>query len=72
MDKKIRLPKEGFLDETEAEGVLPTDTDVEGHLAGHPDDFTGLPPPPGIGTRSGGHGGEVRDGDDAGPLSHRK
>ena len=62
MDKRIKLPKEAFLDETEAEGqgLTPTDQDVEGHLAGTPDEFTVLTPPPGIGSgRSPGHGGEA-------------
>lgn len=64
MDKKINLPKGQFIDETDAEGpkLFPTDDDVEGHGKPTPEDFTVLPPPPGIGP---GHGGELHDtGDD--------
>jgi hypothetical protein len=60
VDKKIRLPRENFIDDKDAEGLvsLPTDDDVEGHAS----DFTVLPPPPGFGlNRSPGHGGEVVD-----------
>ena len=34
MDKKISLPKDQFIDDTDAEGqgLLPTDQDVEGHV----------------------------------------
>ena len=67
MDKKIRLPKEQFIDDTDAEGrgVFPTDDDVEGHARLGPEDLTVLPPPPGIGlNRSPGHGGEARDSSD--------
>ena len=63
VDKKIRLPKEGFIDDKDAEGLvsLPTDDDVEGHAS----DFTVLPPPPGVAlSRSPGHGGEVVDSSD--------
>jgi hypothetical protein len=64
VDKKITLPKGQFIDDTDAEGqgLFPTDDDVEGHGKPSPDDFTVLPPPPGIGP---GHGGELHDsGDD--------
>jgi hypothetical protein len=71
VDKKISLPKGQFIDDTDAEGqgLFPTDDDVEGHVKinlNPPEDFTVLPPPPGIGmSRSPGHGGEVHDsGDD--------
>jgi hypothetical protein len=63
MDKKIRLPREGFIDDKDAQELvdLPTDDDVEGHAS----DFTVLPPPPGLGlNRSPGHGGEARDSSD--------
>jgi hypothetical protein len=71
MDKKIRLPREGFIDDKDPEGLvaLPTDDDVEGHRINMntPEDFTVLPPPPGIGlNRSPGHGGEARDSSDDG------
>ena len=51
MDKKISLPKGQFIDDTDAEGqgLFPTDDDVEGHGKPSPEDFTVLPPPPGIG-----------------------
>lgn len=65
MDKKIRLPRENFIDDKDAEGLvsMPTDDDVEGHgLTNQPDDFTVLPSPPNFGlSRSPGHGGEVVD-----------
>ena len=64
MDKKIRLPREAFIDDKDPEGLvaMPTDDDVEGHLQNTPEDFTVLPPPPGFGlNRSPGHGGEVVD-----------
>ncbi|HEU5205496.1 MAG TPA: hypothetical protein VFU17_14490 [Candidatus Limnocylindrales bacterium] len=67
MDKKIRLPRENFIDDKDAESLvsLPTDDDVEGHVVlgrNQPDDFTVLPSPPNLGlNRSPGHGGEVRD-----------
>ena len=65
MDKKIRLPRESFIDDKDPDGLveLPTDDDVEGHRVGNtPEDFTVLPPPPGFGlNRSPGHGGEVVD-----------
>jgi hypothetical protein len=70
VDKKISLPKGQFIDETDAEGqgLFPTDDDVEGHVKinlSQPDDFTVLPPPPGIGgNRSPGHGGESLDSSD--------
>ena len=67
MDKKISLPKGQFIDDTDAEGqgLFPTDDDVEGHGKPAPDDFTVLPPPPGIGgNRSPGHGGEALDSSD--------
>ena len=70
MDKKIRLPRESFIDDKDAEGLvaLPTDDDVEGHRINMntPEDLTVLPSPPGLGlNRSPGHGGEVIDsGDD--------
>ena len=63
MDKKIRLPREGFIDDKDIEGpgvklTDPTDEDVEGHAS----DLTVLPAPPNLGhNRSPGHGGEVRD-----------
>ena len=60
MDKHIKLPREGFIDDKDIEGsgLLPTDDDVEGHTS----DFSVLPPPPGFGLdRSPGHGGELRD-----------
>ena len=73
MDKHIKLPKEGFIDDKDIEGsgLLPTDDDVEGHIRpdqNGPEDFTVLPPPPGFGLdRSPGHGGELRDSsEDAG------
>ena len=70
MDKNIKLPKEGFIDDKDIDGsgLLPTDDDVEGHGLTEPDDFSVLPPPPGFGlARSPGHGGEVRDSsEDAG------
>jgi len=70
MDKNIKLPKEGFIDDKDIDGsgLLPTDDDVEGHGLTEPDDFSVLPPPPGFGLdRSPGHGGEVRDSsEDAG------
>jgi hypothetical protein len=69
VDKRIKLPKDQFIDgtDTEGTGLLPTDEDVEGHLLGNqPEDFTVLPPPPGIGlSRTPGHGGELHDTDDA-------
>jgi len=65
VDRKIRLPKEGFIDGTEAEGqgFLPTDTeDVEGHRAPDGEEFSPLPTPPSFGLdRSPGHGGELHD-----------
>ena len=64
VDKKITLPKDQFIDDTDAEGpgLFPTDDDVEGHGKPAPEDFTVLPPPPGVGP---GHGGELHDsGDD--------
>ena len=64
MDKKIRLPRESFIDDKDPEGLvaMPTDDDVEGHGQTGPEDFTVLPPPPGFGlNRSPGHGGEVVD-----------
>ena len=67
MDKKIRLPKGQFIDDTDAEGqgLFPTDDDVEGHAKLTPEDFTVLTPPPGFGpNRSPGHGGEVHDSSD--------
>lgn len=63
MDKKIRLPRESFIDDKDPEGLvaMPTDDDVEGHRQTKAD-FTVLPPPPGFGLdRSPGHGGEVVD-----------
>ena len=70
MDKKIRLPRESFIDDKDPEGLveMPTDDDVEGHARispTTPEDFTVLPPPPGFGlNRSPGHGGEVVDSTD--------
>ena len=70
MDKKISLPKGQFIDDTDTEGqgLFPTDDDVEGHVRisqKGPEDFTVLPPPPGIGgNRSPGHGGEALDSSD--------
>jgi hypothetical protein len=67
VDKKITLPKGQFIDDTDAEGqgLLPTDDDVEGHVKLTPEDFTVLPPPPGIGSNRSPHGGELHDsGDD--------
>ena len=67
MDKHIKLPKESFIDDKDAESLvdLPTDDDVEGHARitpNTPEDFTVLPSPPGLGlNRSPGHGGEARD-----------
>jgi hypothetical protein len=70
VDKHIKLPKEGFIDDKDIDGsgLLPTDDDVEGHGLNKPDDFSVLPPPPGFGLdRSPGHGGEVHDSsEDAG------
>ena len=67
MDKKIRLPRENFIDDKDAEGLvsLPTDDDVEGHARVTPEDFTVLPSPPNFGlNRSPGHGGEIADASD--------
>ena len=69
MNKNIKLPKESFIDDKDAESLveLPTDDDVEGHRVAMntPEDFTVLPSPPGLGlNRSPGHGGEARDSSD--------
>jgi len=68
VDKKISLPKGQFIDDTDAEGqgLLPTDQDVEGHVVirNQPEDFTVLPPPPGVGSNRSPHGGELHDSSD--------
>ena len=70
MNKNIKLPRESFIDDKDAESLveLPTDDDVEGHVRidrDTPEDFTVLPSPPGLGlNRSPGHGGEVVDSSD--------
>jgi hypothetical protein len=69
VDKKISLPKGQFIDDTDTEGqgLFPTDDDVEGHVVirNSPEDFTVLPPPPGLGSNRSPHGGELHDsGDD--------
>ena len=70
MNKNIKLPKESFIDDKDAESLveLPTDDDVEGHVRinlNPPEDFTVLPSPPGLGlNRSPGHGGEIVDSSD--------
>lgn len=84
MNKRIRLPKEAFIDGQDVEGhglLSPEDApldgpalhdeDVEGHGAGSPDDMTILPSPPSYGlSRSPGHGGELTSDDDV--EGHRR
>jgi len=65
VDKKIRLPRDGFIDDTVGDALDAEDTEGHRLRQARPDDLTVVPAPPGIGLRrTPGHGGELISDDE--------